>query len=530
MPSSIPWRVSAAVAAVVLVLLPRSAAADGGVNYRLPVDAEVTARFEAPAHHYAAGHRGVDLDVVSGASVFAAASGEVGHAGEVAGTNWVSIRHADGVVTSYGPLAQLRVEKGDRVVAGAPLGVVAASVHGNGDGRGLHWGARRDGVYADPLSLLGPVQVPSLVGPGGWWGSDHVIEPWEPWEGSRDGGWRLHDSPLAEGRSFGVPPNPNHLIVVGGLNSTTESPLIDPTDLGYGEADATRFSYAGLDRRGEPRPYGATDTWDGIDAAARRLADQLRQQQREQPFRAVDLVGHSQGGVVILHYLANYHRPFDPTLPPIGNVVTIASPHRGSDAANLGRALREHSITGTAAAGAALLLDPAGNRWAGAVRRPFDELRVGSPQLRELSRDWEDAVAAGTGGPLAAGTRVLALAGAHDQYVGMHRARLPGDAAGGGLVLEDRVLPGNHSGVLETQAVREVTYRFLQGREIDPTPARLNEAQARFNSTGLRTIGHGVQAHDYYLGGKALLKRTRTPPTVPGGKGGPWLPDTPPRR
>ncbi|HSK23550.1 MAG TPA: peptidoglycan DD-metalloendopeptidase family protein [Egicoccus sp.] len=505
------------------------AAAEAPVGYQLPVEGEVMAGFETPADHYAAGHRGTDLAVGPGTPVVAAAAGIVSHAGEVAGTTWVSVRHADGVVTSYGPLALLRVAVGDEVRGGTMLGAVAASTHG-ADGGGLHWGARRDGTYVDPLSLLGPVQVPSLVGPGGWSGTHHVIEPFEPWKGSREDGWRLHGSPRARGPSFGVPPNPNHLVLLTGLNSATGSPLIDPDHLGYGEADATRFSYAGLDARGEPKPYGPADTWDGVDAAARRLAEQLRRQQHEQPFRAVDLVGHSQGGVVILHYLANYHDPFDATLPPIGNVVTVASPHQGSDAANLGRVLREHTITGTVGAGAAVVHDPHAERWAGAVGRPFDELRVGSPQLRKLSHAWDDAVEAGTGGPLATGTRVLALGAAHDQYVGMHRARLPGTAAGEGLVLENRTLPGTHSGVLETEAVREVVYRFLQGGEIDETPARLHEAQARFNGTGLRVIGHGVQAHDLYLGGKALLKLTRTPPTVPGGKGGPWFPDTAPRR
>jgi murein DD-endopeptidase MepM/ murein hydrolase activator NlpD len=72
---------------------------------------------------------------------------------------WVSIDHPDGVRTSYGPLAALRVAAGDTVVRGAVLGLLADAHHGDGDvDRGLHWGARRDGAYVDPMRLpgLGP--------------------------------------------------------------------------------------------------------------------------------------------------------------------------------------------------------------------------------------------------------------------------------------------------------------------------------------------------------------------------------------
>lgn len=499
------------IVALVLLLRGAGAAAEAPpFAYRLPVDGEVVAGFEAPADHYAAGHRGADLEVAAGTPVAAAAPGVVSHAGEVAGTTWVSVRHADGVTTSYGPLALLRVAVGDDVRAGTTLGVVAASTHGAG-GSGLHWGARRDGTYVDPMSLLGPTRVPSLVGPGGWSGSHHVIEPREPWKGAKAGGWFVHDSPRAEGRSFGVPPNPNHLFVIGGLNSATESLVMDPDDLGYGDEDATRFSYAGIDADGNPLPYDASDTWAGVDAAARRLAQQLRRQQREQPFRAVDLLGHSQGGVVILHYLANYHDPFDPTLPPIGNAVTIASPHQGVDLANLARTARDDLAAGAVGAVGAFLVDPHGRRWKGAAGTPLDELSVGSPTLRELGHRFDAAVEAGAGGPLATGTRVLTIGAADDLLVPTHRARAPGSSADHEAVLDPRVLPGGHEGVLRTQAVREVTYRFLQGNEPVESPGRFATGASRVAGDFWRLLGEGYEtvgfarvARDMARGGRAL--------------------------
>lgn len=496
---------SLSAAVLVVVLTPAGgAAADAPVTYGLPVDAEVAAWFEAPADHYAAGHRGVDLDVGPGTPVAAAAAGAVVHAGDVAGATWVSIRHRDGVTTSYGPLALLRVAAGDDVDAGQPLGVVAASTHGSG-GHGLHWGARRDGTYVDPLSLLGPTQVPALVGPGGWRGTHHVVEPLEPWKGARHGGWTLHGSPKAAGRSFGVPPNPNHLFVVPGLNSSTDAPVIDPFHLGYGDGDATRFSYAGLDARGDPLPHGAPDTWAGIDAAARRLARQLRQQQREQPFRAVDLLGHSQGGVVILHYLANHHDAYDPTLPPIGNVATVAAPLRGADLANLGRTARDDLVLGAGAAVATYLADPHGRRWKGAAGAPLDELSVGSTLLRDLSHRFGAALEAGEGGPFAMGTRVLTVGAAGDGLVPTHRAQAPGESAEHEAVLDMRVLPGDHEGVLETQAIREVVHRFLQGGEPVESPGRFARAASWVGGTTWRMLGEGYEMAGLHKAGRAVL-------------------------
>ena len=124
--------------------------------WRPPVTPVVVERpFAAPAGPYAAGHRGVDLTADPGSVVRAPAPGVVRVAGRVAGKAVVSIEHPHRILggtgwrTTYeGVLA--RVEAGDAVDAGDPLGVVIAHAHS----RGFHWGLKNGRVYADPMLLL----------------------------------------------------------------------------------------------------------------------------------------------------------------------------------------------------------------------------------------------------------------------------------------------------------------------------------------------------------------------------------------
>lgn len=139
----------AAVAALAGPLVPAAVpAAEESVP---PVAGDVVAPFDPPSSPYGPGRRGVRLDADVGEAVRAVRAGRVAFAGPVAGTPWVSVDHGGGLRTSYGPVAPL-VAAGDRVVAGAVVGRVA---EGDADDPGgLHWGARVDGVYIDPLDLL----------------------------------------------------------------------------------------------------------------------------------------------------------------------------------------------------------------------------------------------------------------------------------------------------------------------------------------------------------------------------------------
>jgi triacylglycerol esterase/lipase EstA (alpha/beta hydrolase family) len=76
--------------------------------------------------------------------------------------------------------------------------------------------------------------------------------------------------------------------------------------------------------------YDADDTYVTIEVAARRLGAQLRERQRREPGREVDLLAHSQGGIVVAAFLTLVYDPTDPAYPPLGTVVTLAAPHHGT--------------------------------------------------------------------------------------------------------------------------------------------------------------------------------------------------------
>ncbi len=471
------------------------------VRYQPPVQGRVLRPFDPPTTAFGAGHRGVDLDVGVGAPIRAAAPGMVRFAGPVAGRRWVSIAHTDGHLTTYGPLQGLRVARGASVSGGEVLGALDAGGHGpGGRDHGLHWGARdRTGTYIDPLSLLGgDDRRPSLVGEGAWRGTDHRVRAYEPWEGGRAAGVLVGGSPTAARPGFAVPPNPNHLILVPGLAASSASQVLDTAHLGYDPRSVTAFSYAGrvdvdgdgadeVDPRRDQLPYGPEHTWPGPGPAAALLADQLRAQAAREPGRAVDLIGYSMGGLVILHYLLEHHDPYDTSLPPIGHVVTIASPLRGSDLAVVAEVLGDDVLLGPVAEEVGRHLGPAGQRL------PLDapaigQVASGSDATQRLARAWDRALEAGAAGPLATGTRVLTIGGSRDLVVTPHRTRHPAghdsahgfggtvDALSGVIpttdapVVDHRVLPGGHGSVLETEAVREVTWRFLAGEEVITSP------------------------------------------------------------
>jgi murein DD-endopeptidase MepM/ murein hydrolase activator NlpD len=515
------------------------------VRYASPVPVvEVLRAFDPGPSPFGPGHRGVDLAAPVGGTVAAAAAGVVRHAGPVAGTVWVSIDHPDGLTTSYGPLADLGVRRGEPVAGGTPLGALAPGGHGNlAADRGLHWGARRGETYLDPLSLLeGGVWRPSLVGAGGWRGTQHAVEPYAPWEGSRWQGIGVAASPTARRPGYAVPPNANHLVLVRGLGSSSDSLPFDPADLGYDPRSVTAHSYAGVlpaaaggrpgpgissgpdGSSGDPadpwrdqRPYGPADTWRGVEAASAHLRDQLRARWAAEPGRAVDLVGYSMGGVVVMHYLTHHHDPYDPSLPPIGHVATIAAPLQGSDVAALGTGIRDHR--GLSRAVGALrdrgVLDELPPLRSAAL----EDLAPGSRVLQELADGWQNALEADAAGALAMGTRVLTVGGSRDQVVAARRSLLPpgsttraggdapvGDTSVAGPPVADvpghfhRVLPGGHGSVLETEALREVLWRFLAGQEVVDSPGHLANLVSREQGDALGFAGGFLRLHDGLTG------------------------------
>ncbi|MGH8883638.1 MAG: M23 family metallopeptidase [Egibacteraceae bacterium] len=118
-----------------------------------PVPGPVVREFVSPATPFGAGHRGADLAARPGEDVRSLLAGLVTFSGLVAGRGWVTVRHSEDLETTYGDLDPRLVAAGDRVEAGQALGRLAPTADH------LDWGARLDGAYVDPLSLLGRWEI-----------------------------------------------------------------------------------------------------------------------------------------------------------------------------------------------------------------------------------------------------------------------------------------------------------------------------------------------------------------------------------
>jgi murein DD-endopeptidase MepM/ murein hydrolase activator NlpD len=131
-------------------------------TYDWPVEGPIIRFFEAPATPYSAGHRGIDIAVPFGTAIHAPAAGTVTFAGWIAGSMFMTVDHGDGVKTSYSWVSGFAVAKGDAVNRGE---VIAYSGHGHPDvpTPHLHFSARVNGVYIDPLLLLRGLDLVSLI-------------------------------------------------------------------------------------------------------------------------------------------------------------------------------------------------------------------------------------------------------------------------------------------------------------------------------------------------------------------------------
>ncbi|GAA1322208.1 M23 family metallopeptidase [Brachybacterium rhamnosum] len=175
------------VALTLLALPEPGAGAEGSGRWRWPAAPPhpVLRAFESPEHRYGSGHRGIDVGVPAGAEVHAVEAGTVHFAGRVAGRGVVSVRHADGLLSTYEPVAAT-VSAGDAVGAGSTLGTIEAvdgALSHCAPSTCLHLGARRGEEYLDPLLLLG-MRGPSVL---------------VRWDGGGSGGAGAGPAPLLSG-------------------------------------------------------------------------------------------------------------------------------------------------------------------------------------------------------------------------------------------------------------------------------------------------------------------------------------------
>lgn len=168
---------------------------------------------------------------------------------------------------------------------------------------------------------------------------------------------------------------------------------------------------------------------------------------RRFPGADIDLFGHSQGGVIARLYLEEQAVSWDPRLPRVAHLVTLATPNEG---APLAQAIAD---AGASDAGRRVLRAAA--HWArsgGPIPDPLApavaELSPGSSLVKGLARQ-----------DVSYGTQVLTLAAPLDVVVPADRASIPGAL--------NRIVPPNgvfaHSAIVRSESARRIEYSFLRG-------------------------------------------------------------------
>ena len=417
-----------------------------------PMDAAIARRFEPPGTEWGPGHRGIDYDVPSGTSVRAVADGTVVFAGDVAGTLAVTIAHAGDLQSTYSDLSEVLVGVGDVVEQGYWIGRAGRAHPSVG---GFHLGVKLGGAYVDPEAWMGPLDMSLAIrlAPLVWEPPDTLPAVFrEPFLSARSVP-RCQDA----GSPSGVPPNDNIAVLVAGIGSKTgggvSAALYESgaRSLGYPEDSAYAFSYRGSNGPDLHEPYARTDTFGDIRDATRRLRALLSRVATRHPGREVDLIAHSQGGIVARTYLQMMASAWESGQPRIEHLVTFSSPHGGApladavpvlDATELGRAGLKTASWWSRHSGP--LPDP----YAPSVA----QLAPGSGLLRRL-----DAEA------VLYGTRVLSLAIPHDVVVPADRARWDPYASS---VVPPAGLNG-HDAVVTSEPAAAIATRFL--RDAAPT-------------------------------------------------------------
>lgn len=413
-----------------------------------PVDGAVAAQFQAPVRKWGSGHRGVDFTAAPGTAVRAAAAGRVTFAGSVAGTLAVTVDHGE-LQTTYSSLSDVEVSEGEFVGRGYWIGA-SGEAHAGG-AAGLHFGVKAGETYLDPAGFLGPVDASAAIHLApvvDTFVEDVPMHPFPASAGDHSRDCVEHDSVEAAT----APPNDNVVVAINGLGSSSSGPT--DTDLYRHAVDLLRypaervylFSYAGTDGPRLHRPYDPSATFGDLGLAATKLHALLREVAARHPGADVDLLAHSQGGLVARFFLQRLATAWTPGLPRVEHLVTLATPHTGAPAADIA-ARMDDTIAGNAindvlsdlARGTELFPDPRAE--AVAQLSPDSELHA------LLARE-----------DVAYGTRVLSLAVPDDVAVPAHRTRLDHEKSltlppAGGFA---------HSRIVESERAASVAHDFLR--------------------------------------------------------------------
>lgn len=462
------------------------ATASGTVDYSPPVDAVVVDPFRAPAGPYGAGNRGLDYQASPGQEVRAAGDGEVVFVGPIAGSTHVVVLHGDGIRTSYSFLASASVTRGQKVARGQVLGRARGEVH---------FGARAGEAYLDPADLFGgrtpavrlvPLEPLSAAGErkglltflgagvrqaldlaghtgsivfdgvvalGGGEFARLVVELWAtvgPGGVIRYGvaGYRGVAAALRPCTAGGADPPPAErgvVVRVSGLGSSSEAirngggiGAVDPHEIGMPGARVYSFAYGDPERSVEEGgTYSPADTLGGFEESGAQLATLLSRVRAENPGRPIVIVAHSQGGLIAREALGHTGTA------GIAGLVTLATPHHGSDLATAGARLR-HTVGGQVVAGAV------------EAASGVDISASSVSQLAETS-DFVDSQ-----GPLPEGLKLTTIVKAGDLAVPVARSSVAG--------ADNRVIPstsllGDHFDITDDPAAHREIRLALAGQD-----------------------------------------------------------------
>jgi len=509
-----------------------SAAPPRAVAYRPPVPGPIVDPFRPPSHVGAAGNRGVDYQTTPGDPVGSAADGEVVFAGAVGGSLHVVVLHADGVRTSYSFLRSIAVHRGDHVTQGQVVGTSGDRLHfgarvgdtyidptgllatgppdvhlvPDDERRPASEAHERSGLLAGLRGLAGSVmgstvdavawareKAAAATGDTARFALDSLRRQIEELDGvltfvydlnpavilARQAqviaDWKAQRDHCTSAQVVPPPLRPGeHLAVrVAGFDSSSGDVGIDHLDtdaLGYRKEDVVRFSYAGGTKT--ENPYGQRVTGQDIRISARRLRQLLERLGEQHPGVPVDILAHSQGGIVAREALAMEADAGDRALPPINSLVMLGVPNTGADLATAAVMLG-HSTSG------ALTEDLVGVAMPGKA----DINGASIHQLAETST----LLARLNNTPLPAGVHVTSIGARTDPVVPAGHTRLGGADnivvdSGGGFFTHDE-LPGS------VQARREVS---LAVHGLPPTCQTLADMLADSVVTQAISVGEDV--------------------------------------